>query len=157
MSGPPPVSHPAGRSPGLLLLLAGLWLPAALAGMLLVHPTLEGEVRWPALGLFLLSGLGSAAGLLLFWWRLRPGLLSWDGGQWSWREASAARSLLGLQLQVRLDLQHALLLRVRRPQAGPRWLWVQQGADAGRWHLLRCALYFNIPPEPADRAGVLAP
>lgn len=153
MSGPPAVSHPVGRSSGLLLLLGGLWLPGALAAALFLSPALEGELRWPALGVLLLSLLGGALALLAFWWRQRPGLLSWDGAQWSWHEASAARPLTALRLQVRLDLQRALLLRVRGPHAASGWLWVQQGADPGRWHLLRCALYFEVSPEAADRPG----
>ena len=58
------------------------------------------------------------------------------------------------RVEVRLDLQWALLLRASGPELGRgRWLWAQAGRDAAGWHLLRCAVHAGTP-APASAADL---
>lgn len=136
----PPVSFVAGASALLGWLLA---LPVA-AGALAVALGWRGLSGSAATGLLTLLVL-SALASVLFWRGQQPQRLTWDGGNWllaGLDEAPDARRH-AVQVQVALDLQLALLVRIRALAArrGRRWLWLQRGADAGRWHALRCALY----------------
>lgn len=103
----------------------------------------------------LLLGACIVVGLALarFWRRLPVGELVWDGGAWWWH-ATGREHALAL-LEVRLDLQRALLLRgVDATGAGVHWWWAEAaGHDAPRWHLLRCALYSSSPPRPGPASS----
>ena len=151
MLGAPAVTHPTGRTPLLAALLLGAWLLGG-AGALWVlgGPSGAPVTSWkavPLAGTLLLAAIG----LLGLWRSQPPRVLAWDGAQWRVRPAGAL-SLDGpaLDLQVRLDLQSALLLRAQDVDSGRDfWLWAQDRSDSARWHLLRCALFSGGVPDPA--------
>lgn len=160
MTGAPPVSHPVGRSLllGFLLLLA--WsLGAGAAAWALTAASLR--LAWPWAALVLL-GPAVLAGLALvvFWRGQRRSRLDWDGRLW--RLASIDRTGQGQSLgrvELRLDLQRALLLRAQASTGGRViWLWAQSTGDRARWHGLRCALYSgDTAPERDDNPAHAAP
>ena len=136
--------HPVGRSRRLAVLLGAPWLLGigALFYMLFSGFAQSG-LALKALILILALAFSGLA-LRSFWGRQRARALVWDGAQWSLTDAEQNQPLAGVE--VRLDLQRALLLRAqgRAGQSGA-WLWAEAGADRGRWHLLRCALYSSGP------------
>jgi len=73
----------------------------------------------------------------LGWWRVPTGQLCWDGQAWVWRQGAQE---LTLQLQVRLDLQHTMLLRARPVQGLALWLWLEQATQPAQWRMLRRAV-----------------
>lgn len=156
MHAAPAVIHPTGRTPQLAALLLGLWalgLAAAVAALML-QPGLAAS-GWQAAALLGAPLLAGAA--LARWWRTqRPRRLSWDGAQWRLGAANEWGDLAVQRVEVRLDLQWALLLRVGGPELGRgRWLWAQAGRDAAGWHLLRCAAHAGAPaPVPAAAADL---
>jgi hypothetical protein len=81
-----------------------------------------------------------------------PAAPSWTGAQWRLDPgaADAWGDLAVQRVEVRLDLQWALLLRASGPELGRgRWLWAQAGRDAAGWHLLRCAVHAALHrPRP---------
>lgn len=87
--------------------------------------------------------LGSAAALH-FWFRSPIGLLAWSGQSW------ALDTRLGLHavstLDVRLDLQSFLWLRLHRPGMRPQWVWLERSAAPERWLDLRRAVYSRPKP-----------
>jgi hypothetical protein len=139
----PPVSHAVGRSKVLGALLATVWLSGALAVSMLFRLPGQAQPAWVATALMLLL-VASGAALLRLWLAQKPWQLLWDGVRWSLRQRGDETVASNeARVEVRLDLQRALLLRYSEPASRrrPVWLWVQAAGDARRWHLLRCALY----------------
>jgi hypothetical protein len=148
LSGPrsaPSVSYPVGRCRfrAWLLAVLGAGITLALASAAEVLTPLY---RW---------GLGA---LLLAWWAWvavlarRPvqGRLAWqrplldEQGHWSWSPArlrSEGSDLAPLAVDLRLDLQRCMLLRLSGPRGVPRWVWVEQGKALADWLALRRAVY----------------
>ena len=141
MTDAPAVTYPVGRTPALALLLVGLWSAGALVALVMVGLPGAPLGGWAG-GLLLGSLLASAWGLWDFWRGQKARRLVWDGANWGLREDAAEFLDDEARVEVRLDVQRALLLSYRDPsRARPLWLWAQASSDAGRWHLLRCALY----------------
>jgi hypothetical protein len=144
-AGAPPVRHPVGGT----RLLAGLLLLVWLAGLsaALAVALAAGAQALSGTGLLVLAIATVLVGLGLghFWHQQRRRELVWDGGSWRLLEGGREQPLA--DIEVRLDLQRALLLRCAG-RLGPRWLWAQADArERARWHLLRCALYSESPPS----------
>ena len=151
MHAAPAVTHPTGHTPLLAVLLLSLWalgVAAAFGGLSLAWgspmPTWKMGVL---LGAPLLAGVALAR----WWGAQRPRRLAWDGAQWRLTPAAVdGRDGAAVQLQVCLDLQRALLLRVHDPDSRRGlWLWVEAGTDPARWHLLRCAMHADAPATGA--------
>ena len=145
MRTPPALAHPAGRASWLAALLLALWLPALLATL---AATFSGSARsgaWlgvPWLALALIGG-----GLWRFWRQQTPRELAFDGQGWLLREPGRPDQAVS-RVQVALDGQRFLLLRLERAGAPPLWLCLRRGAGsaaAAAWRLLRCALYSPAP------------
>lgn len=156
MTDAPAVTYPVGRTPALAWLLAGLWLAGALLTL-----ALWWTPRAPLGGLAggLLLGSLVAVGVVLFgFWRgQRARSLIWDGACWGLREGAAESANDDTRVEVRLDVQHALLLCYHDPRrARPLWLWAQASSDARRWHLLRCALYSSGQSAARPEHGAVA-
>ena len=159
MHSAPAVTHPTGRTAQLALGLATLGALGLLGAVAVaVSGRAQALAAWQAIALLAACAL-ALGGLWIFWRAQRPHQLAWDRAQWrlSGHDAAPAEGAV-VQVQVRLDLQAALLLCAQDLETGRRsWLWAQKGADAGRWHLLRCALW-AMPPQsagtPADAAPV---
>jgi len=135
MSSAPAVRYPVGRSRFHLLLVTVLGCSGALAlsGWMIVQgePNVRHVVGW----LFWL-----ATGLLavLTWWQTRVGELVFDGCGWIWccRDQSTSVSI-----QVELDVQHTLLLRMSLPGHGTCWLWLERSSQPMLWPAARRAVF----------------
>jgi hypothetical protein len=109
-------------------------LAAGLAAWALSHHA----SAWPVLGM-----VPAAA-----WWAwraaaVRPRRLRWDGQAW-WLREPGARDESAVALDVLIDLDRWLLLRVR---PGPRWLPLSQATQPAQWTALRATLS-SAPLEP---------
>lgn len=146
-AGAPPVRHAVGGTRLLAGLLLLVWLGGLCAAVGVVFASTAQALSGPRLAVLVLAVGLSGLGLVRFWRRQRAAELAWDGAGWSLLEGGRERPLAGVE--VRLDLQRALLLRADGVfAAGPGWLWAQADArDPARWHLLRCALYSRSPPS----------
>ncbi|MDO8279452.1 MAG: hypothetical protein Q8K31_06550 [Burkholderiaceae bacterium] len=152
MHSAPSVFYPVERSRGAAVGLAAVWLCAALTTLL----------WWLALGA---NGWPQVAGLLVLllsallaansWRSLRSGHLGWDGNEWQWAEAGKGLMSGGLAHPC-LDLQHALLLRLRDAEGAARWIWLERSTDPTRWDDLRravCAHGATASGSQAPRTG----
>ena len=140
MHSAPAVSYPVGRSrlAGALLLL--IWLTALAATGLWWAQVQVAGWRWGA-AVLLLACTGAFAAW--HWWHAPVGTLAWDGESWNW---SAKGRVEAGEPDVRLDLQHWLLLRWRGGQGGC-WLWLERAPLAERWEDLRRAVYSRARPQ----------
>ncbi len=141
----PAVCHPAG---------AGRWVPAMAAAAGLAG--LAAWAGWAATGSGLSTRNAACGGLL--WavcmavaWRALvrwpSGLLDWNGLEWC---LDRGRSLPGLRgrLEVALDLQRFLLVRLVDAQGRAWWLALEPGRSAADWMALRRAVYSRPGREP---------
>jgi len=132
---------------------------------------------WVCRGLGTLVGLGTGAWWLQQWqqghplalwllmvplaagccavsaWRLPhrpPWLLRWDGQCWHWQTLPSSEASAACQVQVTIDLQRWLLLRILASgsHGEVHWLALSSNADPAHWHALRSALYCARPGDP---------
>jgi hypothetical protein len=150
------VTYPVGRTLRLAWALAGLWLAGVTA---VVWALFSGSalMHRPSGAVFLAASI-VVAGLacLTFWRSQRARMLLWDGERWSLEPGNDDGYSEMARLQVRMDLQQAMLLSFEDPYAGRRriWLWAEAAHHPVRWHLLRCALYSStVPAAPELSAG----
>ena len=136
------VMYPVGRSPRLAKWLIAMWgmvvsamvFSAFLVGFTPTH-------AWTAV-VFGLSFVTATGSCWWFWRQQKAQTLAWDGERWG-LQYSNEPMIEGLEVQVVLDMQRALLLRLENSlMKSIFWVWADAGHDAARWHLLRCALYF---------------
>lgn len=133
MHGAPAVSFPAGRPRAVGGAVGLLWTVGA--GCCLASMSSAG-----AWGIVLLCVASPVVGAIA-WLHLRrssAGNLSFDGQHWSTTGAVPMRSG---RLQVCLDLQSSMLLRLASAGHVSCWLWVESRRDPGRWADLRRAVY----------------
>ncbi|HXD39506.1 MAG TPA: hypothetical protein VN649_03020 [Ramlibacter sp.] len=150
MHSAPSVSYPAGRSrcaAGLLLLA---WLLGGAATAMWWLQSQSPGWRLSA-ACFVLLAAGAFAAWA--WWYSERGILAWDGETWNWTDV--AGTLAGT-IEVRLDLQHCVLLRWTS-ENGLRWFWLERAGGAQRWEDLRRAVYsrarLEVPPDPHGPAA----
>lgn len=146
MHNAPSVSFPVGRSRFYGALLAAAWALAALTGAVWWM-----QARTDALHLAAWFGVWALAGALAWrnWQRAPAGMLRWQDRQWRFMPAAAAHAGQPLAgVQVVLDLQHVLLLRVEaadpdvKPASpGSAWLWLARRDDPPHWYALRRAVH----------------
>jgi hypothetical protein len=134
MHGPPAVSHHVGRSRwhfGTLAVLGSVALGVTV--LLLQSP----HVSWtPWVVLFALGA--SCAMSLRGWVRSDTGTLQWDGQHWLW---SGFGEISLQQVQLILDFQKFLLLRLRSEDGCVAWLWVEgRTTTPHHWLAVRRAL-----------------
>lgn len=131
---------------GLVALLAGGWYSGESAGGLASRRAvvLAGAGMW-------LLWLGFA------WWgwhRAPKGLLQWDAlaasavpgaqaGAWRWRSEAYQEGAVLQRVELMLDLQSRVLLRLHNPDAATTWVWLERSQDQARWDDLRRALVAN--------------
>ncbi len=151
MHSAPAVSYPVGRSRAADRLLFVLWaMGAACAGAAVLQLDALGARAALLAASVLLAG-GAA-------WRFGQdaafGELRFDGQCWS---LSGPRALHAARVEVGVDLQFLLLVRLTQPEHPRRWLWLERRANPARWHDLRRAVYSRAPTAsladpPADAA-----
>ena len=148
MHSAPAVSFPVGSSRAARLLLSMFWLAGALGAVLSVGGL---DVR-----AFLLLGCVLLAGGLA--WRFgghrQVGLLRFDGQYWSWSGQGAAQA--AARVQVGLDFQVLMLLRLVEAGRSQRWLWLERRTDPSRWTALRRAVYSRAPATAPDGMSAAA-
>ncbi|MFT3717996.1 hypothetical protein [Pseudorhodoferax sp.] len=118
----------------------------------------QGTAFWPLA--VVLASVVPALAVGLFQWRgMRPGLLHWDGAHWWWSDAADAtqRGEYAVVPDLRLDLQHGLLLRLHGLPRGTRWRYLERSARPQSWNDLRRALYAPVPVDAAGAPSPLAP
>ncbi|MGI4778495.1 MAG: hypothetical protein ACRYGA_10340 [Janthinobacterium lividum] len=152
MHSAPAVSFAAGRPRIVSQAVFVLWAAGLACGLASVG---SGEI-WRA---SLLIGVSMVAGTVVLQHvrRASSGTLRFDGRQWS---VSGANPVRWGHLQVCLDGQSLMLLRLAAAGRKPRWLWVESRTDAQAWHDLRRAVYSRAPvaansgePDSAPSAG----
>ena len=142
----PSVQYPVGRSSLLGLGLLGVWL----AGAGVTTLTASNQAPPWRHGLALAVLLGAGFGAWRFWRGLPVGHLRWDGLAWYGPQNADGPA----SLQVQLDLQRHLLVRLDFVDTAPRntaaarrrslrysWLWLEATADPLRWQDLRRAAF----------------
>lgn len=78
-----------------------------------------------------------------FWVHSPRGVLVWSGLSWSLETASGPQPVA---LQVHLDLQSVLWLRLCCSGLRPQWVWLDRGTAAAHWPDLRRAVYSRPRP-----------
>jgi len=155
MRNAPTVLYPVGRCAFYARLLVGLGALGLTA--LLAAGWYSGESAGPPAwrGPAALAG----AGLWLLWvvcawwsWQHAPrGQLQWDAlaasadagtqvGAWRWRSEAYQEGAVLQRVELMLDLQSRVLLRLHNPDAATSWVWLERRQDPARWDDLRRAL-----------------
>lgn len=130
------------RSNKLRCCLAGI---AALNAMVLVAWALSDAVKTPLHLLIALVvwTLGTVS-VWRFWIRSPVGELVWSGQSWSMGFPAGMQAVPALE--VHLDLQSYLWLRLYRTGLRPQWVWLERSAAPERWLDLRRAVYSRPKP-----------
>lgn len=137
---PVPRSARAGCALAVLCALPVLaWIVAWMAGLSAV-----------ALALIAASWL-AACGVAVHQWRgTRPGRLRWDGQAWWWQPDKPVHAdEHAVIVDLRLDLQSAVLVRTAGSSGQVSWCWLDRAAAPARWGDLRRALHQRGAAQPA--------
>ena len=97
--------------------------------------------------------------LVLWFWRTAPsGTLVWSGSDWTLESPQGqALSTPSPRLQVHLDLQHRLWLRLQpeSSQAGSAlWLWLERRSQPALWDDVRRAVYSPARSGSANASNI---
>lgn len=151
--------YPVHRSRALALVAALLWLFGAVS--VAVWATSGGADvgaadwrPWFAAAALLASASGavsfckSSGQSQIVWdaevWRVEASNCSFAGGPRIAETVDGASNAANLEIQVILDVQVALLLRLARGQCAVQWLWVTRNHLPERWLDLRRAVYSPV-------------
>ena len=153
MHSAPAVRYPVARSPRVGAVLLGAWSLAA--GMCLWWWLRGGATPWHMAWALLSLSFGAVLAIVQ-WQGMPTGNLRWDGQAWWWQFADEDEVLVNVS--VRLDLQHGLLLHM----AGDlpwraHWCYAERAQLPARWSDLRRALYapHSSTSVPASGAALL--
>ena len=137
----PSVSYPVGRSRDAARLLWTIWAAGACcAGAASYQFDSIGWRQGLLLACVALAGFAVRRMLAS-----PPAVLAFDGQHWS---LSGAASLASVDIAI--DLQSLLLVRLTVAAGASQWRWLERRADPSRWQDLRRALYAR--PPSADSA-----
>ncbi|MDA8454579.1 hypothetical protein M4R22_07380 [Acidovorax sp. GBBC 3334] len=84
------------------------------------------------------------------------GTLAWDGLQWS-LDGGGALSWVNCRLEILLDLQRFMLVRLTSVQGKRIWLSLESGHGSAEWSALRRAVYSRPKREPAVEGPTTPP
>lgn len=92
-----------------------------------------------------------ALAIVLFQYRaMRPGQLRWDGQAWWWQPSDGASAdAHAVNIDLRLDLQSTVLVRMTGQPGLARWCCLERAAAPARWSDLRRALHQRAVPLPS--------
>lgn len=110
---------------------------------------------WRSLWAFALWAVSSGAA----WFAVvkgPSGMLAWDGLQWS-LECGEARPWVNCRLEVLLDIQRFMLVRLTSMQGRRIWLSLESGHGSAEWSALRRAVYSRPKREPAVEGPTTPP
>lgn len=142
---------------------AGRWVPGMAIAVALAGLAAWGG--WAATGSGPSTRSAACGGLL--WavctavaWRALArwpsGLLAWDGLEWCLDRARALPDIRG-RLDVALDLQRFLLVRLVDAQGRAWWLALEPGRSTAEWLALRRAVYSRPRREPTAEGDKTPP
>lgn len=152
----PPIRYPFGTSNSLRFCLVALWLIGAMVtAYWMVTRPVNSSSRWFA-ACCLLVGAGAALWGCV---RTQTGLLRWDGAHW-WVELSsdvtASPPRAVDRLDVQLDFQFFLLVRLDSSGGGIQWLWLDTWSQKHDWHALRRAVFSPKPATESPDSSVVS-
>lgn len=138
----PFVRYPVARS---TVLGGGLAVIAVASAMVLGAWALSDAAKPPLhLGVAFLAWALGVLCAWSFWARSPVGDLVWSGQSWSIETPAEMQSVPALE--VHLDLQAFLWLRLRRCGLRPQWVWLERSRAPERWLDLRRAVYSRPKP-----------
>lgn len=140
----PAVSYPAARSRWHLQAIIFLWALGSCASFFFIQS--QARAEWMALVLMCVCATGAAA--LVAWRKAPSGILRWDGQCWNW---SGFLELTPCQVELVVDLQQAMLVRVSSASARRIWLWLNAAGAAPQWIALRRAVVDGIKHQGKGR------
>lgn len=144
MHGAPAVSYPVGKSRWHLRAIIVLGSCGCVASFLFIQS--QARAQWWALTLACLT---LAVALALVAWRnTRPSLLRWDGQCWHW---SGFVDASPCGVDVLLDLQKVILIRLSNACAQHTWLWLDSEAANTQWIALRRAVFGGVKLRGKER------
>jgi hypothetical protein len=145
---PPAVRYEVAWSRWHLAATAVLGFAAVVATAYFVLQTSSWVIQFTVLGT-----LASAISCTIWGWLRTPhGTLRWDGTLWHW---SAWGDVPVAQLQVLMDLQFALALRLRSEAGQHCLLWLEHRSSDANWRAMRRALVAH-QRHPAPQASATA-
>lgn len=132
--------------------LLAVWLLGSLgcAGWVIVQP---GSWRVAAAGVLV---IGVGYGAWSSWAKMTSGQLIWDGTVWFWEGVGYQSGRTPQTLEVVLDLQTALLLRLENQAGAALWLWAERSLMPERWLDLRRAAHAGQLPAPNRDGSALS-
>ena len=145
----PAVRYPVTRSLWLAFFL--VWW--SLAGCLSLAAWAAGGAgtQWGSIAAA--AGLWTVCSALAAWfWRASPcGTLVWNGAEWMLEPPSGLQGgTVCATLQVHLDLQRSLWVRLQPESGQALWLWLERGNAPQWWGDLRRAVYLRVGSGAAD-------
>lgn len=149
----PAVSYPAGKSRWHLRAIVLLWSLGCLACFLILQSQVR--IEWMVLTFACVSVAGMLS--LVAWRNTVLGILRWDGERWQWSGFVDAGQC---EVDVVVDLQKVMLIRVRNASAQRTWLWLSFEAATIQWMPLRRALVSGLrlrdnPRRHPDKESLL--
>jgi len=150
MRSAPAVSYPVGRSFFHVSVAAGV---SALGAVVLTAWGVQtGDVRGHVL---ICAGVWLVCATVGYWgWVNTPcGTLSWDGQVWTWGKAG---DVCHVSIELVLDTQSSLLLRLVGEAQRPFWVWPERRAQPLRWLALRRAIYARPTASNSPHLDVLS-
>lgn len=144
MRAPPPVAYPLARSAPLAVALVVVGLLPLLQGLIWWLSQSSGGGQRALVTLVFASVLVWALWAWRVWVRWPRGSLHWeigatgDGrhglpGRWCWRDERTGQAVILEGVDVALDLQGHVLLRLRPTRGRSIWACASRVADPARW------------------------
>ena len=144
MQNAPPVTYPLGRSRVGILLTAVAWLAGLLSVLLwCAQPDISPWRQSVSSGIGIACTLVAIRGCMT----MPMGHIAWTGQHWLWSSTGAQ---LYDSVEVCLDFQSWLLVRLRTGHDSVRWIWLERSLRPERWPELRRALHAPSRRTPGD-------
>lgn len=100
--------------------------------------SVQGQSSWMFQAIVFTALLGTGVFSLREWQQSPAGCLQWDGLHWHWSGLEGSGQC---HLDVLMDFQSVLLVRMRGDAHQPGWLWLEKSESPSlQWHALRRAL-----------------
>lgn len=143
----PAVGFTVTRSSWHLRVIAFLWLLGLAVSLLLMRTSLGLDTQIMLVACWVLAGCVS----LKVWKNFSPNRLQWDGQHWI---LAGLNSASALHLDLLLDFQNLMLVRVRGKSMRPVWLWLEPVLPDPQWRALRRAVVASQrEPQPEDASN----
>ena len=148
----PAVGFTVSRSSWHLRFIVVLWSAGLGALLFLMRTSLGLDTKVLLVSCWVLAGGISLKG----WSCFLPSRLQWDGQQWILAGLDGASAL---HLDLLMDFQNLMLVRVRGKSMRPVWLWLEPVLPDPQWRALRRAVVASpreSQPEIASNSPIQA-